>query len=94
MEIIIIILETKDLDFPCNITFWKINSCIKVISASNISSYEIEERIAWNIMMSDISLPWHVTNETITQSVYLHKTKNLIGIQNHDSRHERHCLSM
>jgi len=98
MEIKIMILETfletKDLVFPYNTTCWKCNSCIKVISASTICSNKIVERIARNIMMSDIILCWHLTKEKITQGLYLHITNDLYRNLNYDYRNKRPFLSM
>jgi len=42
------------------------------------------EWIAWNIMVSDISVCWHVKNNK-TQGLYLHITSELLGTLNNDS---------
>jgi len=94
LEIKIMILETNDIVFQCNTSFWKINSCIMVISASTVCSNKIKERITWNIMMSVLTLHWHLPKESITQSLYLHISKELHGNHNHHSRDKRPCLSM
>jgi len=47
---------------------------------------QIEERIALNIMMSDITVSWNVSKKNITCGLYLHLINELHGNHNHDFR--------
>jgi len=55
------------------------------MSVSTICSNKIKEWIAWNTMISDIRVCWHVTKKNKTQRLYLHITKELLGTLNNDS---------
>jgi len=55
---------------------------------------QIEEWIALNIMMSDITVSWNVSKKNITCGLFLHLIKELQGNLNHDFKDKRPTLSM
>jgi len=85
MELLIMILRTKQLEFSMLDQFLKDKYLYK---CNERFIYKLKENRGEHSLINnegDISLFWHVTKKNITQGVYLQITKELHGTINNDS---------